>query len=386
MRQSEARSASRTTSSSRWAASSISVSPYASTTYSAASRRLAARVARAPAPDSGSPSRPSTTSSTSTVSSAGGSMPRASHRSASRASSSAEARAKASSSGAPACQRYVPPPSASATGCSMKETPLPLTVRATRAFGVSSSSRNRANVVRSAAWSWPSAVATCQPKARSFDSMSPSATISSVGLSDCTSLRSTTIQRRPRRACAAACSASQFCPSWSSPSPVMTTASPRRRRRRFARAIPRPFEIPMPSDPEFASIPGTPTSGWPSSPPSRRSRSSRSRGTTPRAKSAAYRPGTSWPLEEKKTSRSGSSKPRSATSSASNRRCTTTSSALKVEPRCPEPARFTATSAFNRHASARSASLASGSTSAPRSRSSSSLGTRRRSGMSDTRP
>ena len=33
------------------------------------------------------------------------------------------------------------------------------------------------------------------------------------------------------------------------------------RARRFAQAIPRPFEIPIPSEPEFASIPGTPTSG-----------------------------------------------------------------------------------------------------------------------------
>ena len=32
------------------------------------------------------------------------------------------------------------------------------------------------------------------------------------------------------------------------------------------------------------------------------------------------------------------------------------SSALKLEPRCPEPARFTATSAFSRQMSARSAS------------------------------
>ena len=42
----------------------------------------------------------------------------------------------------------------------------------------------------------------------------------------------------------------------------------------------------------------------------------------------------------------------SATFSSSKRRCTTTSSALKLEPRCPEPARLTATSAFSRHMSA----------------------------------
>ncbi len=161
------------------------------------------------------------------------------------------------------------------------------------------------------AWSWPSHVSTCQPKARSFDSRSPSARISSVGLSDWSSLRSTTIQRPPSRSCAADCSASQFWPSCSSPSPVITTARPPRPARRFAQAIPRPFEMPMPSEPEFASMPGTPTSGCPSRPPRRRSRARRSAGTTPSPYSAAYRPGTSWPLEEKKTSRPGSSKPTS---------------------------------------------------------------------------
>ena len=55
----------------------------------------------------------------------------------------------------------------------------------------------------------------------------------------------------------------------------------------LAQAIPRAFEIPIPSEPEFASIPGTPTSGCPSRPPSLRSRSSRSVGTTPSALSAA---------------------------------------------------------------------------------------------------
>ena len=91
---------------------------------------------------------------------------------------------------------------------------------------VACSSRKRAKTARSAAWSWPSTVATCQPNARSFASRSPSATISSVGLSDCTSLRSTTTQSRPSRSWAAAWSASQFCPSWSSPSPVITTTRP----------------------------------------------------------------------------------------------------------------------------------------------------------------
>ena len=42
------------------------------------------------------------------------------------------------------------------------------------------------------------------------------------------------------------------------------------------------------------------------------------------------------------------------------------SSALKLEPRCPEPARLTATSAFSRQTSAISASRASASPSAAR--------------------
>src|SRR5438046_1855390 len=56
-------------------------------------------------------------------------------------------------------------------------------------------------------------------------------------------------------------------------------------------------------------------------------------------------------------SRSGSSQPTSATLSSRQRRWTTTSSALNVEPRWPEPARLTATSAFARHMSASSASV-----------------------------
>ena len=101
----------------------------------------------------------------------------------------------------------------------MKETPFPFTVCATSALGASPPARKRAKAARNAAWSCPSTVSTSQPNARSFASRSPSATISSVGLSDWTSLRSTTTQSLPRRSCAAAWSASQFWPSWSSPSP-----------------------------------------------------------------------------------------------------------------------------------------------------------------------
>ena len=74
-------------------------------------------------------------------------------------------------------------------------------------------------------------------------------------------------------------------PSSGPPAARRRRSSRRRRRRdaacRFAHAMPRPLEMPMPSEPEFASIPGTPTSGCPSRPPSRRSRASRSAGSTP---------------------------------------------------------------------------------------------------------
>src|SRR5919204_630653 len=214
---------------------------------------------------------------------------------------------------------------------SMNDTPRPLIVRAINTFGTSSGApRMSPNARASASWSWPLHVSTCQPNARSFDSSSPSARISSVGLSDCSSLRSTIAHRLPTRWCAAEASASQFCPSCSSPSPVITTTRPPRPRKRFAQAIPRPFDSPIPSEPEFASIPGTRTSGWPSSPPSRRSRSNRSAGITPSACSAAYSPGTSCPFDEKKTSRSGWSQPSSTTFSSRQSRWTTTSSAPKL--------------------------------------------------------
>ena len=360
--QSEARSASRTTSRGSRRASSRSASPYAAATYSSVT---AAFGAGAPAPLSGSPCRLVRRSSSSgcTASNAGGGpRPKSANRRSIRSRSSPAAAANVASSGAPACQRYVPPPAASAAGCSMNETPLPLIVSAIRTPGVPSSSRQSArNAPRIAPWSWPSQETTRQPKAASFASRLSRARISSVSLSDWSAFRSTTTTSRPTRWCAAACSASQFCPSWSSPSPVITTTRPPRPRWRLAQAIPRAFEMPMPSEPEFASIPGTPTSGCPSSPPSRRRRSSRSVGITPSAFSAAYSPGTSCPFDEKNTSRSGESKPSSATFSSSQSRCATTSSELKVEPRWPEPARLTATSAFARHMSARSPRRSSGS-------------------------
>ena len=55
--------------------------------------------------------------------------------------------------------------------------------------------------------------------------------------------------------------------------------------------------------------------------------------------------------------------------------------ALKVDPRCPDPARLTATSAFRRHMSESNPSRPSDGMPATRTRSSSALGTRLRSDM-----
>ena len=49
--------------------------------------------------------------------------------------------------------------------------------------------------------------------------------------------------------------------------------------------------MPIPSEPELASIPGTPTSGCPSRPPSRRSRSRRSRGNDAEREERRVQPG-----------------------------------------------------------------------------------------------
>ena len=131
-------------------------------------------------------------------------------------------------------QAVRPPPSASATGCSMNETPLPLIVWAMSTFGGVAAGAKCAKASRNTAGRARRSASTSQPNARSFASRSPSATISSVGLSDWSSLWSTTTLISPRRSWAAGCSASQFWPSCSSPSPVITTTRPPRPSRRFA--------------------------------------------------------------------------------------------------------------------------------------------------------
>ena len=84
-------------------------------------------------------------------------QPSDSSPSAIRASSSSRARVYASSSGAPACQRYVPAALAQGGGVLHERDALPLDrVRDERLRTSSGSARKAANVSRSAAWSWPS--------------------------------------------------------------------------------------------------------------------------------------------------------------------------------------------------------------------------------------
>ncbi len=82
---------------------------------------------------------------------------------------------------------------------------------------------------------------------------------------------------------AAETSDSQIWPSCSSPSPVTTTALMRRPFRRSASTIPLALEMPIPSEPVLATIPGVDTSGWPGSPSSRLRRWINASGSRPAA-------------------------------------------------------------------------------------------------------
>ncbi len=174
----------------------------------------------------------------------------------------------------------------------MNETPLPLTVRATSAFGASPPSRKpredrpqRRVVVTVDRLDVPAEGAELRLEVAERDDL----------LRRLVGLHLVAVDDDPEPARAARARPTGAPPSSGPPAaprlPVMTTTRPPRPSCRFASAIPRPLEMPIPSEPELASIPGTPTSGCPSSPPRRRSRRRRSRGTTPSAKSAAYSPG-----------------------------------------------------------------------------------------------
>ena len=245
----------------------------------------------------------------------------------------------------------------------MNDTPLPLIVCATSAFGASVALAELGERRREAPRG--RGRRSCAPSSRTraaSSSRSPSATISSVGLSDWSSFRSTIDPELPSRSCAAACSASQFWPSCSSPSPTITTTRPPRPRWRFAQAMPRPFEMPIPSEPEFASMPGhadvrvAVEAAEPAQPqePLARDHAEREQRRVEPGHVVALRREEDVPIGFVEADLRRRSAPRRAGA-------TTMSSALKLEPRCPEPARFTATSAFSRHMSASSASRRPGS-------------------------
>ena len=143
----------------------------------------------------------------------------------------------------------------------MKEMPLPLTVSAINTFGLSVIPVSFANTCSRAAKSCPSQRSTCQPKILNFDSRSPRSMMCLRALSDWNLLKSTMTIRLLTFWCAAVCKDSQICPSCSSPSPVITITRPPAPFARLAQAIPLALEIPIPSDPELASIPAMLTSG-----------------------------------------------------------------------------------------------------------------------------
>ena len=280
-------------------------------------------------------------------------------RSARRASSSATARANGSSAGAPACQRYVPPPSASAAGCSMNETPFPFTVCATSAFGASPPVRKRPKaapqrgvVVAVRRLDLPAERAELRLEVAERDDL----------LGRLVGLDIVAVDNDPEPAEPLVCGRLQRLPVL----PLLELPVPRHHddeplaaeaalRERDAAALgdahPERPRAGLDSGHPDVRVPVEPVEAAEAKQALARDDAEREEGCV-QARHVVT-------LGRKKTSRSGSSNPRSATSSSSNRSCATMSSALNVEPRWPEPARFTATSAFSRHASARSASLTS---------------------------
>ena len=235
---------------------------------------------------------------------------------------------------------------------------MPLTVSATSAFGPSSPSRKPRTRRAARRGRGRRTRATSQPKARSFSSRSPSARISSVGLSDCSSLRSTITQSRAeplvRRAPGA--------PPSSGPPAARRRRSSRRRGRR-ARGAASPRRCPRPLETPSRAIPSSPRSPARRRPGGRRARRAGAAAAAARdgidaERDAAPRTGRARraPSRRRRRRGRGARSRAPATFSSSKRRWTTRSSALKLDPRWPEPARFTATSAFSRHMSARSAS------------------------------
>ena len=191
----------------------------------------------------------------------------------------------------------------------------------------------------------------------SRSSRSPSATISSVGLSDWSSLRSTTTVRLREPLVRGGLQPLVVLPllqlavadhddDASAPAEVpLRPGDPASLRdphpeRAGVRLDPGHADVRMPVEPAEAPQPEE-ARPW----ESRRGRTGRRRG-----------PGRRGPWRRSRRPDPGCSQPSSPCSAPRRAGTTTTSMALKLEPRCPEPARLTATSAFSRHMSASSAS------------------------------
>ena len=176
------------------------------------------------------------------------------------------------------------PPSASATGCSMNETPLPLTVRvrAPSACRPGAEARGRRRLARRGRARWPPRHASRRPPASSRGRRgrgSPPWFCSDVHLvavdddhSGCEPFVGGRLQSLPVLAFLGLAVAGHHAlprPSWPS--------------RRFASAIPRPLAAAHPQRARARLDPGNADVRAPVQPAELRSLSSRSRGTTPRA-------------------------------------------------------------------------------------------------------
>ncbi|OPY72750.1 MAG: hypothetical protein A4E64_02834 [Syntrophorhabdus sp. PtaU1.Bin058] len=148
----------------------------------------------------------------------------------------------------------------------MNDTPLPFTVSAMSTLGESVTFRNCLNTRASLRKSWPLHRFTYHPDAFSLASRFFNSMISFTGLSVWTLLKSIMAQMLFSPWCVALWSDSQTWPSWNSPSPVSTKTLPPLFLSLFAKAMPFAFDMPMPREPVFASMPGVVITGWPSRP------------------------------------------------------------------------------------------------------------------------
>ena len=147
----------------------------------------------------------------------------------------------------------------------MNETPRPLIVSAIRSFGESGAPAAKEwNTVRNAAWSCPSQVATCQ---RNAPELLAQVVEGDDLLGRPVRLDLVHVDNHPQVAETLLCCTLERLPVLALPKLPVTrhhhdAAAPAEVA--LCPPSPRPFEMPMPREPEFASTPGTAMSGWPS--------------------------------------------------------------------------------------------------------------------------